>query len=138
MNASHRCPDLYNARVIAFFRQYALSSAQGSFHSMHALFSHVVNSTSPRFWVSPWRASVVVSQLLRGHDTAHMHPLKREMYQEIFSRFKNCRNARPDLSLSDIVSDIVLQPAPKFYMTIHSAKLLFYKHRNSWHRLRNR
>lgn len=98
------------------------------------IFSEVVNSPSARFWVSERRATVIISDMMRGRDALRgMKPQKKEMYMEIFHRtMKKIREGAKD-TLYDIVSSVVCSPAPKFYLTPDSAKIIYYRCRNAWY-----
>lgn len=93
---------------------------------------HIVNAPAPRFYVSEPRATVVISQLLRGEDISRMHHTKQEMYLEIYSRFLVAREKNPHLSITQIITDIVEQPAPKFYLAPESARVMIYKAKKKW------
>lgn len=98
------------------------------------VFNEVVNSPSSRFWVSERRAAVVVSDLIRGRDALRgMKPQKKEMYMEIFRRTLERIKEGTKETLFEIVSSIVCSPAPKFYLTPDSAKIIYYRCRNAWY-----
>jgi hypothetical protein len=92
------------------------------------VFDKVVNMPSPRFWVSEERASIVISDMLRGKSLNYMRPTKREMFQCIFRRFCVYRALFPNRTIISIVTEIVHQPAPKFYMSGASAQMIFYRY----------
>lgn len=81
------------------------------------VFRRVSLSPASRFWVSEERASTVVLAMLAGRILPPMRQNRREMFQEIFSRFIRLRRDRPDLSFPEAISIVVCQPAPKFYLT---------------------
>lgn len=108
-----------------------LTSAQ--FVRMPDIYSKVVNMPSRRFWVSEERAAIVVSAMMRGDSLDRMRPLKREMYNEIYSRAMELRDKHPKMPISQLVAQVVEQPAPKFYLTPGSAKVLICKIRKEWY-----
>lgn len=82
----------------------------------------VVNSPSPRFWVSEERAAAVISAMMRGIPVLDsMRPSKREMFTEIYRRVLLLRSTRPESCLLHLVIEVVNSPAPKFYMKASSA-----------------
>ena len=100
---------------------------------MPDVYESIVNMPSSRFWVSDIRAALVVSAIIRGD--AHlesMWPLKREMYLEIYRRVLILKKKRPGLSISELCAEVVIQPAPKFYLTAGSAKMMVCKARKRW------
>lgn len=89
-----------------------------------------VNSPCSRFWVSEERAAVVVASLMRGENPLDsMGPNKRGMYEEIYNRFISALNENPETPIRDLVHDIVMQPAPRFYLTPTSAGVILSKMR---------
>ena len=109
---------------------------------MPDIFQKVADSPASRFWVSEERAAVEIARMLAGRPFARMlagrpfarmRPNKREMFQEIFRRYLALREARPDLSLMELVSVIVHQPAPKFYLTARTVGEFIYRIKNGWY-----
>jgi len=98
----------------------------------------VVNSPSKRFWVSEERAAVVVARMLKGDTCPHMRPQKREMFGEILRRVEHLRESNPGMTIAMLVFHVVRQPAPKFYLTPGSAKVILSrirkKRRNEYRR----
>lgn len=100
---------------------------------MPDVYRTVVNMPSSRFWVSDIRAALVVSAMIRGEaDLEAMWPLRREMYEEIYRRVLELKNTYPDSSISELCAIVVGQPAPKFYLTANSAKVMICKARKEW------
>lgn len=101
--------------------------------SMSDVYRKIVDMPSSRFWVSDTRAAVVMSAVLRGEPVLErMWSLRREMYTEICRRVMKLRSQRPDMTVPQLCSAVVSQPAPKFYLTPGSAKMLICKARKEW------
>ena len=98
----------------------------------------LVNMPSERFWVSEERAAIVISDMLKGRSIDNMTRNKREMYEEIYRRVLALREERPDASITELVSDVVEGPAPKFYLTPKSAKVIISKIKSEWYERRKR
>ncbi len=97
------------------------------------LFRTIVNMPSVRFWVSEIRAAAVVSAIRRGTaDLDSMLPLKKEMYLEIYHRVMQLRREHPEKTLYELCAIVVLQPAPKFYLTPGSARMMVWKAKKRW------
>ena len=88
------------------------------------IFRNVVEMPSARFWVSEERSAIVIARMFKGDKLESMKPNTREMYEEIFKRVKDMKEHNPDMSLFDILFRVVRQPAPKFYLTPDSAKVI--------------
>lgn len=97
------------------------------------VFSRVVDMPSKRFWVSPERASIVMSNMLRGDNLSSMRPTKREMFYEIFKRVMELKALYPKKTIYQLTSEVVQQEAPKFYLTAGSAKVIICKIKKQWY-----
>lgn len=97
------------------------------------ILSRVVNTPCSRFWVSDERASIVMSGIERG--TANLDSMiesRKEMFLEIYDRVKALRVNNPTMSLSELTSEVVKQPAPRFYLTAKSARTIIHRIRTQW------
>ena len=99
---------------------------------MPDVYAAIVNMEARRFWVSDIRATKVIYAMLRGVTIKGMRPLKREMFEEILRRVLAMRKARPELTVRACCSIVVAGPAPKFYLTPGSAKIMVCKARKKW------
>lgn len=114
-------------------RAYDEYIASCDYIRMHDVYDKIVNMPSSRFWVSDIRATLVVSAIMSGKDClSGMWPLKREMYEEIYRRVVVMREDYPDMAVSELCAMVVIQPAPKFYLTPGSAKMIVHKARKKW------
>lgn len=120
-------------RILDLMRAYDEHLAKCNFIKMPDVYKHVVNMPSSRFWVSDTRAALVVSALMRGEiDLDDMWPTRKEMYEEIYRRVLNLKEQEPKLSITELTAIVVAQPAPKFYLTPGSAKVMICKARRGW------
>lgn len=120
-------------RMDDLMRAYDEYIASYGYIRMSELYNTIVNQPSARFWVSDIRAALVVSAIMRGEaDLDSMWTLKKEMYEEIYRRVLALREERPELSTSELCAMVVVQPAPKFYLTPGSAKMMICKARKQW------
>ena len=96
-------------------------SAAKAFHA-------AASAPAPRFWVSEPRAAAVVGKMLADESCIDsMTEEKREMYREIYRRFIKIRRMCPDMTIADIVFDIVNAEAPKSYLSKDRARSIIYK-----------
>ncbi len=101
---------------------------------LNEIVEKIVNSPSPRFWVSEERAAAVVSAIMRGKPVLEtMRRSKREMFEEIHRRVVALKEVHPDWHLCQLVFEVVNSPAPKFYMEASSAQERLFKIRNGWY-----
>lgn len=115
-----------------FLRAYRELASRYCYTNMSDLFDALVKMPSKRFWVSEERAAIVIAAMLRGDSLSSMRPTKRAMFREIFRRCTELLRSDTAIPLCKVVSVVVRQPAPSFYMTAGSAKVLFYSIRNDW------
>lgn len=99
---------------------------------MPEVYARVVAMPSRRFWVTGMRASQVISRMGREGAADDMRPLKREMFMEIRRRVEELRKRMPGLTLAEYCERAVESPAPKFYLTPGSAKVIICKARKKW------
>lgn len=121
-------------RVTDLMKAYDDYISSCTFIRMPDAYMFIANSPAPRFYVSDTRASVVVSAMLsnRKHRYNRMRPLKREMYEEICRRVKLMQEKDPSLSILACCAEVVIQPAPKFYIKPSSVKCIICKYREEW------
>lgn len=84
----------------------------------------VVSSPSKRFWVTSERAAIVIYNMMKGDELEHMRPLKRKMFREIYRRVMKLKANYPQLSIPILTEQVVAEPAPEFYITPGSAKVI--------------
>lgn len=114
-------------------RAYYEYLASCDYIRMPEVYNAIVNMPSARFWVSDKRAEVVVSAIMRGESVLQgMWSLKREMYEEIYRRVIALREKKPYLSTAKLCAIVVCEPAPKFYLTPGTAKIIVCKARKKW------
>lgn len=97
------------------------------------IYQRVAQSPASRFWVSEERAAIVISRMVAGKPLPRMLPTKREMFDEIYRRYLLMKPHHPDISLPELVSIIVNQPAPKFYFTARTVGEFIYRIRTGWY-----
>ena len=88
------------------------------------IYKKVVNEPASRFWVTEERAAVIISKIRKGHSLERMHPNKREMFSEIYRRAMEIMERDSTLSVLDVATKVVNQPAPKFYIGAGYAEII--------------
>ncbi len=127
--------DFTQQRNADLMRVYRRCLADAAYIVMPELFQRVADSPASRFWVSEERAAIVVSAMLAGRSPKFppTRALKREMFEEIYRRFLIEREAEPDKSVYELVSRVVNQPAPKFYLKARTVGEFIYRIHNGWY-----
>lgn len=91
------------------------------------VFHRLVNMPSKRFWVTPDRAAIVIHSMMRGDRLENMRPMKREMFEELYKIVMQLMVKHPKATMQELCAIAVLQPAPKFYLTVGSAIVIWHK-----------
>ncbi len=125
--------DFTQERNDDIMRAYRVQLAKANYIVMPEIFRLVAESPASRFWVSEERAAVEVSRMLVGKPFSRMRANKREMFEEIYRRYLLLREKHPDKSVYELVSKVVRQPAPKFYLTPRTVGEFIYRIRNGWY-----
>ena len=131
----------YFGSILEFTRQrnnelmqvYRQKLAEATIIVQPVIFQLVADSPASRFWVSEERAAIVISAMEDGKPMPRMRNNKREMFEEIYSRYLNMRTLHPDKSVFELVAKIVNQPAPKFYLTPRTVGEFIYRIKNGWY-----
>ena len=87
----------------------------------------LLQSPSKRFWVSVDRAYNVILNMLNGKSISNMNSQKREMFQEIFRRYKIYSKEHPSLTKMDVIWHVCNQEAPSFYLTPKSMHVILHR-----------
>lgn len=125
--------DFARQRNDDIMRAYREQLALANYIIMPEIFKKVAEAPAKRFWVSEERAAVEVSRMLVGKPFSRMRTNKREMFKEIFRRYIALHDLHPDKSLFELVSIVVHQPAPKFYLTPRTVGEFVYRIKNGWY-----
>ena len=124
--------DFTRERNADLMRVYRDRLAEASIIVMPVIFQLVADSPASRFWVSEERAAIVISAMAAGKPMPRMRSNKREMFEEIYRRYLLMREDYPDKSVYELVTKIVNQPAPKFYLTPRTVGEFIYRIKNGW------
>lgn len=114
-------------------RVFRQKLAEAKTVKMSEILKQVAESPSSRFWVSEQRAAIVISSMEAGRPLPLMIQTKKEMFAEIFRRYKVLRVRHPRESILQLATIIVNQPAPKFYFTPRSIGEFIYRIRNGFY-----
>ena len=130
--------DFTKERNSELLQAYRKLIAEKSFIESDKVFKEVINMPASRFWVSEERAAIVLSLMMNGDKLKNMLPSKREMFFEIFRRAKELRKKNPQYTFKELAQMIVVQPAPKFYLTSDSAMVIITCEKKRWYEERRK
>lgn len=119
-------------RINDLMRAYDEYISSCDYIRMPEVYNKIVNMKARRFWVSDIRATKVIYSMLKGIPLKGMRPLKKEMFEEIYRRVLLMKKEHPERSIRTCCCIVVAQPAPKFYLTPGSAKIMVCKSRKKW------
>lgn len=126
-------------RNVNLLKVYRKVMASADYSTLQAdIYKTVVMSQSERFWVSEERADSIICKMRRDyHGTLkRMYPLKRKMYKEIYQRTMQLLEKHPEISRMDAVAEVLAGPAPEFYLTPGSAKVILCIAKKKWYQER--
>lgn len=95
------------------------------FIKKETLIRETIFHPAKRFYVSPEQSLRILSQLLRNQKVDFKNPVKKEMYTTLLHLIKS--KLPTDRPLINIVTETIYTPAPRFYLTLESASILYYK-----------
>lgn len=99
----------------------------------------VADSPAPRLFVSEERAAVVVGRMLKGQPVRLAGAVKREMYELLLYRVRRLMQNGQATTIAAAIRTALAQPAPKFYLTPGSVKVILYRlRRRAWYERRQR
>ena len=96
----------------------------------------LANMPAPRFYVSEERAAFVLSAMHHGKKLKGMQKNKKQMFQELYRRAKKIIKNMKTVDWTDwieIAHTIIVQPAPKFYITPGSIKVVISRAKIKWY-----
>lgn len=102
------------------------------------VWEYIAQCPARRFYVSEERAATVVSQIMQGQSIANMRKGKQEMFMEIHRKVVELMSTNPKLSVLNACVEVVNSPAPKFYMTPRSIRVIIYKAKKKWYSKRKK
>lgn len=95
-------------------------------------FRDTADAPAPRFWVSEARASAIMGKMLGGEGCLEgMNEEKKEMYRELYRRFSKIRRQSPEMSIAEIVFEVVNESAPKSYLSWHRVRSIINKEKRN-------
>ena len=126
--------DCSEERIADLMQAYDDYISSCDYIRMPDCYKFIANQPAPRFYVSDIRAAIVVSAMLDKREKSYrnMRALKLEMFQEICRRVVKMREREPTITVIECCKKIVLQPAPKFYISSNTAKCIICKNREEW------
>lgn len=108
--------------------------SRGNYSTQYEAMAAAVNMPSRRFWVSEERLVEVINAFESGKDLRVKPDSPRyEMFTELYRRYLAYKASHPFLSKIEICSEIIYQPAPKFYMRPSWGLKILYKGRKHPH-----
>ena len=116
-----------NFRDSALYEAYKQLLSEGYSGS---IYQKLINSPAPSFFASERLAITYVHTKELGHPIPKLGSYNREKYEEIYRRYLIKKKARPHLAVRDIIRNIIISPAPRFYMSAVAAQKVILKIRH--------
>lgn len=90
-----------------------------------------------RFYIEKDRAYDIIMFMEENVALASLNPNKIRMYDEIYARYKKLSEQYPGRQKGDIIESVINEPAPEFYIGIHSAMKIINRNNTRVRRLRH-
>lgn len=129
MKHKDSCCDFIAERNADILRAYKEIISVRDNISLTEIAQQIAKSPSKRFWVSEERAYNAVCWLDRGDKLDHMISTRKQMFLEIYRRYKVLSNECPFLAKKDIIFRVCNEEAPSFYLTPKSILVILHKAR---------
>ena len=107
---------LRELRDAALFDAYTKAVGEQDFSNQAEAYDYVRKHAAPRFFASAQFCESMVKKMDRGEPTGLRNPQAKRKYAELYRRYRKMLEERPELSVREICSIIVDQPAPEFYL----------------------
>lgn len=97
---------------------YELALQHPDIHTTPQAYQLVATMTAPQFYISHKRTAVIVARILTGTYTPDTNTNHGRMFAYIANRAVHLKKThQPGTPLSHIISKILRQPAPSFYLS---------------------
>lgn len=123
--------DYEEERARDLWEVYRISLAMAKYIRLNEVYADISEWPARRFYVSEERAYRVVKMMLRGKGLHGMHPLKQAMFRDICNRVVGLHKRHPEKSIRTLCRKVVLQSAPRFYLSSSAVKNIILKHRKT-------
>lgn len=88
------------------------------------LLSETIHHPAQRFYVSYEQAQRIITRLWKGQKVTFRNKLKEKMYIDLLEK---TRQQHPGLPLKEKIANAIYTTAPRFYITLESASILYYQ-----------
>ena len=125
MKKKHCCCEYVRQRNLNLRRE--VIARIGTRRSLADIFSEVSASRAERFYISEERALLLIKRKMKtGSWDPDMFPMRRRMMEVIEEKVAELRRVDPGMSLREAVFEVVNSPAPSFFLTPGSVRVIFY------------
>jgi len=84
----------------------------------------LADSPTKRFWVSEFRASIVISMMMNGRSIDGMNEMRKKMYNDMYSIAKEIKAKNPRVNNMELATLVCETKAPCFYIKPASASVI--------------
>ena len=88
------------------------------------LYAAAAKSPCSRFWVGAERAATVVARMRAGKPLGPISETRQRMFSELRRRIDRLQSLHPAMSMTEASTLAVLEPAPEFYLTPESTRVI--------------
>lgn len=89
------------------------------------LIEETINHQAKRYYISYEQCSRIIMKLINRKPVIFKNQIKKEMYYSILNEL-NKKKQESNKPLGILLGQIIYSPAPRFYLSVKSASILFY------------
>ena len=115
---------LREERDRAVFEAYNDAISHNDFKTQEDAFEYVRTHPAPRFFIEPEFCTTVICRMLRNEPMGIKGEHQRRKFNELFRRYKEFLAENPTYPSIVICSIIVNEPAPEFFISTRSVRLI--------------
>ena len=112
-----------NQDLQATYRQVLRATENVQYLSRNTLISVLQEQPAPRFYLTPYQASLYILRAYRQGNTARR---KQAMIADLVKNYERLRHLYPEASKTVLYELVVEQPAKSFYMSEHRMKEIVF------------
>lgn len=106
------------------FETYEMLISKHTSKSRTEIMEMLANSPTKRFWVSEFRASIVISMMMKGESIDGMNEMRKKMYNDMYIIAKGIKENNPRVNNMELATLVCATKAPCFYIKPASASVI--------------
>ena len=121
--------ELKRQRDRALYSVYVDGLEHGRFASMREAGRYASKHPAPRFFIEAEKASILVGRIMAKVSLINLNSNSRRLVWQLYYRYRQYLSEHPGCKLSRerVLEEIVMEPAPEFYLEPQRARKILQK-----------